>query len=127
MGPPEVGDGPRRQTRRREQRERESKIVLLIAEKRDAPEGEKEKHSPSVGRGGKGSEARKRSSERRDSVRILYTRSTVIRPTSYVRPRNRKRSPGASGKAAKTIGSDNAENPTNNSCIVFYYSSIRSF
>lgn len=30
--------------------------------------------------------------------------STVIRPTSYVRLRNRKRSLDASGKAAKTIG-----------------------
>lgn len=33
----------------------------------------------------------KRSSERRDSVRILYNRSTVIRPTKYEQLRNDKR------------------------------------
>lgn len=39
MGPPEVGDGPRRQTRRGEQREREPKIVLLGGKERDASIG----------------------------------------------------------------------------------------
>lgn len=36
MGPPEVGDGPRRQTRRGERREREPKIVLLSRKERRA-------------------------------------------------------------------------------------------
>lgn len=83
MGLPEVGDGPKRQTRRGDWRkgereeERKGKGVVLFGGK-ERCEGRSEEEEAliecwSTARG-EGSEARERSSERRDSVRILYTR-----------------------------------------------------
>lgn len=56
------------------------------------------------GEGGK--EARRGRDPPREEIQLGFyiPGSTVIRPTSYVRPRNRKRSLGASGKAAEAIG-----------------------